>query len=263
MPEYPVAHYRTPTGWTAVGYEELKLEHRRAELKGKEIRDAPDGLACLGVRNHETTPHFFRKRPFRQRLPNGGGEGNAHRIVCEALHRLFTDERKVDVGYYEAPWNRSDPGFDALLTISDYDWARGTDASIGVVYGRVFIPDLLGRSRGVALVDSKPYVAWEVVDTHFHSLETFEAILKCTHDIPLVVCFFFQAKNPYLNAIEEPERANGRWRVRLNYYISDGSFWERDRRFEDRQGARAHPSDVATYYHLIKAALKNAGAIRT
>lgn len=113
-----------------------------------------------------------------------------------------------------------------------------------------FIPDVLGRSKAVALTDSTPFVAVEVVETHFLSFETFDVVIKCSRNLPFVVCFMFLAAAPRRNQVFSPVGRVRTARMRVTYSISDGSFWMEDERFEDAF-PEISPARPGQYYEFI------------
>lgn len=261
--KYPFAYHYKDEAWTAVAAAELENPLRRSQLKGLDLVDEINGTKSLGVRNHPDTPHFFHTRQRRKPLDGRVVNTEIHGDECSRLVSFLKANPKVDIGYYETPWNRSDMGFEVLVSTRDYIWRSGKETALGIVYGRLFIPDILGRSNRVGLVDSEPYVALEIVDTHFPSLETFQTVLRCTKDIPLVVCFYFCAGAPVENQKKNPPAKNGVARIRINYYVADGSFWQRNCRVEELVDDNCfNPEDSATYYNYIRSILVRDRLIR-
>lgn len=157
MPLHHNAFYRTidPKGsWTPVHYSELKDDIFRALVKASEIREKIDGDVIFGVRSGDT-PHFFEKRRNRRALPSGGGEGAEHVRWCDTYCRFLNnpDRDSLHIGFGPSPY-ASPTWFERLFTLKKYDWEQ--NASIGLLYGKLFIPDILGRSSEIGLNDSTP-----------------------------------------------------------------------------------------------------------
>lgn len=198
------------------------------------------------MRDHPETPHFFKKRPVRAPFDADHHESAEHAESCRIFSLFLEKHRRLDAGYYESPW-LDDPGFEQLARTSDYQWTK--KGRMGLVYGRLFIPDLLGRAREVNLEDKNPFIAVEVVDTHFPSLDTFKALLECTKNLPLIVAFYYCKHAPRVNHMKKPLRDGAYARVRVTHYLADGSFWERNERLEEK--ARISPERHDEYYNYI------------
>lgn len=265
MPKYKTAYYLNNENntWEPVSYKELTNENTRAKLRDKDLRDKVNGSISLGIRNHPDTPHFFQKRLIRQNIEKGIIESEQHGKIVNYLHNYCNNKfLKHHFGYYERPWDKKDKGFDTIRKINDYSWKQ--EAGFGLAYGKYIIFDLLGRSQSeIALTDQLPYIAIEVVDTHFHSKEAFTALLKLSKNLPFIILYYYINKFPYLNKQIDPKRSNGYTKIRIHSYISDGSFWIRNERIEEENGVEVSPDNPSEYYNLIKERLTRDGFIRT
>lgn len=205
MPKFDEAFYIIgQEKWELVSYRELVSEERRAELREKDLREKPNGLYQLGIRNHQLTPHFFQKRPIRNNIDTGSIESVEHEDSKNMLCNFLNKYTKQTFGYYETPWDKNDKGYEALLKTKEYHWAK--EVSFGLVYGKYIRFDILGRSfTELSLTDKYPYIAIEVVDTHFHSQEAFKALLDLTKNLPVIVIYYFIGKAPYLNCVRAPK----------------------------------------------------------
>lgn len=258
MPKYNVAWYESaPDQWSEVKFTELATEKRRAELKGLDLREQPDGLKKLGIRNHPQTPHFYEVNTVREPFEVGVSESKEHNEARDALCEMLNAHPAV-FGYYENPREKV---LVDLVSVTGYQWA--TERRFGLTRGKYVVFDILGRhGTEIALGESTPFIALEVVDTHFHSQEAFCALLELTRNLPVVVCYYFLPPEPYLNQRKAPQLSEKTAPVRLQCYLSDGSFWFRNERVED-DGAGTTPSDCRVYYNYIVEKLKQAGCIRT
>ncbi len=259
MPKYETAFYLNNDGqWEEVSFGELRSEERRAELRERDLRNESDGQIELGIRNHEQTPHFFAKKRLRTDLDPGAKESFEHEDRKRMLNNFLSKYEKHKFGYYEKPWDRKDNGFDTLVKIKDYSW--DVEVSFGLVYGKFIRFDLLGRSKNeLGLTDKHPYIAVEVVDTHFHSQEAFCALLESSKNIPIIIVYYFSPVAPHLNCVYKPKSEKFYSKIRLQYYIADGSFWNRNDRIEDSYDIT--PDQPEVYYNLIREKLYTEGCI--
>ena len=261
MPKYDEAFYiNEQSQWVLVSYKELENEERRAELREKDLREKPNGLYQLGIRNHQITPHFFQKRPIRNNIDSGGIESEGHENGKNMLFNFLNKYSKQTFGYYEKPWDKINKGYEALLKAKEYQWAK--EVSFGIVYGKYIRFDIFGRSAAeLSLTDKFPYIAIEVVDTHFHSQGAFKALLELTRNLPVIVIYYFIEKAPYLNCVKAPKSDYFFSKNRFQYYLSDGSFWARNERIEESL-ENITPEIPEIYYNFIAKKLYDEGCIR-
>ncbi|EGQ7845367.1 hypothetical protein QNE88_004782 [Vibrio alginolyticus] len=261
MPKYNVAYYKNENdNWEPVSQKELFDDIRRAELRNRDLRDKPQGLLGLGIRNHPQTPHFYQKKTIRVNIDCGVNESDEHERQKNMLCNFLNKYPKHNFGYFESPWNDSDKGFESFLKTRDYEW--DTEVRFGLVYGKFVVFDVYGRSKvNIALTDTNPFVAIEVVDTHFHSRDAFKALLKASKDLPLIVGYMFISQTPKLNCVKKTKNASWFCKNRIHCYISDGSFWIRNERIEDIH--QLSLDDLDTYYNFIREKLYNEEFVRT
>lgn len=260
MPKYEEAWYLNEhSQWEPASYRELSQEERRAVLREKELREGVNGKIVLGIRNHPQTPHFFEKRRVRTDIDPAIKESEDHEQKKTMIRAFLTKYKKHDFGYYERPWDKTDKGFDSLLKLKDYEW--DTEVQFGLVYGKYVRFDILGRSKNeILLTDKFPYVAVEIVDTHFHSQQAFKILLETTKNIPIIVAYYFIPVAPRLNCVNRPIQSNSYSKIRLQCYIADGSFWLRNERLEEKYDVTPEYPEV--YYNLIREKLYKDGYIR-
>ncbi|WP_408951601.1 hypothetical protein [Lysobacter sp. Hz 25] len=261
MPLHQTAFFQDDNKqWVEAHYKELARPDRRAYLKARQLRERPNGDIRLGIRNHPETPHFFARRPLRRQFDARALESEEHNKGRDILRGFLNkNSTRTWIGYYETPW-LEDKGFEKLLDLKEFKWEK--EVAFGLVRGRFIRFDLLGRSDAeIELTDKNPFVAIEVVDTHFHSIESFRALLQASSDFPLVVAYYFIQKGAQLNCMYGPGKLGRFARLRIQAYIADGSFWLRDDRIED-QLPGVSPAQPDAYYHAVKERLYGDGWIR-
>ncbi|AIO72714.1 hypothetical protein [Burkholderia multivorans] len=260
MPKYEIAWYLDENQqWQEASFRELSREERRAALRERDLRDKANGSIELGIRNHPKTPHFFERRRIRTDIEPGAHESQAHEDAKRMIRSFLQKYDKHRFGYYERPWDRNDKGFETLIKIKDYMW--DVEVQFGLAYGKYIRFDILGRSKSlVQLTDRLPFLAIEIVDTHFHSRETFEVLLQVSKNLPLTVAYYFIPAVPIYNCVNRPPTASAYCRIRLQCYLSDGSFWFRNERVEESFDVT--PDEPGAYYNLIREKLYSDGYIR-
>ncbi len=263
MPKYELAFYLSEFNhWEKVSFKELESEEKRAELREMDLREKINGIYQLGIRNHPQTPHFFQKRPIRNNIEKGVVESEEHekqkKMVCAFLNKY----PKQAFGYYERPWNSADKGYESLIKVKDYLWDK--EVRFGLVYGKYIQFDILGHSKNdLSLTDKLPYIAIKIIDTYFHSKETFKALLELTKNIPVIVLYIFVPKIPILNCVKIPKQSNSFSQNRIKYYLADGSFWIQNNRIEDEDHLDdISPNKPEIYYNLIRERLYREGCFK-
>ncbi len=177
-------------------------------------------------------------------------------MICAFLKKY----EKHNIGYYDRPWDKKDKGYNTLIKIRDYKWDK--EVKFGLIYGKYVKFDVFGRSESeLQLTDRFPFIAIEVVDTHFHSKQAFKALLKTSKNIPLIIVYMFLPVTPHLNSVNKPLPSSPYSSLRVQCYISDGSFWYRNERLEELYDVS--PSDADVYYNLVWEKLHEDNFIRT
>lgn len=262
MPKYNIAYFLNDENvWEPASYRELIDENVRARLRDKDLREKRNGEMSLRIRNHPDTPHFFRKRLVRQNIEKGTQESEKHDYIIGFLQNYLNSRfSKHCFGYYERPW-AGDKGFGEIVKTKSFKWSQ--EVGFGLAYGKYIVFDILGRSdENITILDSSPFVAIEVVDTHFHSKDAFIALLELSKNIPFIILYYYVNKFPLLNQQKDPSRTNGYSKIRIHSYIADGSFWIRDSRIEEEDGVSISPDEPSEYYNLIKERLYKDGFVR-
>lgn len=83
--------------------------------------------------------------------------------------------------------------------------------------------DIFGQSNELGMSVNRPWIAIEVINTHFPEEEAFAAMLETTKRIPLLILFDFTShKNRFLNVDKATNRLVYRpW----TYLIRNGQLW--------------------------------------
>lgn len=262
MPKFEEAYYLENDNWEVVSFKQLEDPNQRAILREKDLRNQVDGNLVLGIRNHPTTPHFYQKLSLRINIESSLSETDKHNEQRDMIKNFLTKYPKNSFGFYESPWEKDnkDKGFDFIIETKDYEWDK--EVKFGLIHGKYIIFDILGRSKKLTFTDNYPFLAIEVVDTHFHSRETFKVLLKLSSDIPIKIFYYFISQVPYKNGVKTPQRSNSYSKNRIVYYISDGSFWNTNDRIEDTEECNIPCENQDEYYNYILDHLRENDFIR-
>lgn len=85
--------------------------------------------------------------------------------------------------------------------------------------------DIFGQTPEIAMSILRPWVAIEVVNTHFPEEEAFAAFLELSVRFPFIVIFELTAKDNYFSRIIESSGM-----IEPIFYIYDGSVWKNAKR---------------------------------
>jgi len=223
MPKHKTAFYQNKNKqWHKVYHDELLQGKKRAELREKDLYDKPDGDLQLGIRNHKTTPHFYVKRFIRKPLESKSKKSKLYNKQIDIIYNFLKKYKKHSFNTFE----------ETILKIKNYEWEK--EAKFGIIYGKYAVFDILGRdSKNIHLTDKNPFVAIEVINTHFHSQETFKILLEATKNLPIIIYFFIN-QTPKLNRLKRPKNESFYIRNVIYFHMSDGSFWEKNERIEEK-----------------------------
>ncbi|EKO3533896.1 hypothetical protein K1L80_000450 [Vibrio fluvialis] len=192
-----------------------KLEIRELELydEYEEYRLYP--------RFNEKSPHFYCKSSVRDFDNNRKDKSDKHDNRVKELVDQLNSLDQISVGYYTYDDDKN-KYFETLVSLKNYTWGREIGRIIDSKY-RVQ-HDVFGANLALSMSNRKPFIAIEVVKTHFLEKRTFEALLKLSSEIPLLVILDFTIKKNYYCQVMESDN-----RLRISHYIYNGSVWNRDK----------------------------------
>ena len=251
MPKFEEAYYLENENWEVASFEQLRDPNERAILRQKDLRNEQNGSLVLGIRNHPITPHFFQKSRLRTNIEGGVNESDEHNSSRDKMLAFLRRNDLNSFGFYESPWESdlTAKGFDFIIKSRNYTWE--SEVKFGLIYGKYIIFDILGRYNELTFTNKYPFIAIEIVDTHFHSQESFKVLLELSKNLPIIILYYFVSKEPYLNSKKNPLRANTYSKNRIYHYISDGSFWINNDRIEDTDNCNILPETPNEYYNFI------------
>jgi hypothetical protein len=191
-----------------------KLKVRKMELfdESEEYRLYP--------RFNEKSPHFYSKSSnVRTYDKNDKDKSTKHDDRVSDLVKDLNKINNLNIGYYL--YDESDNQyFETVIRIEGYHWeaevSRIINSNTRVQH------DVYGADLSLSMSQRRPFIAIEVVKTHFPEKNTFESLLKLSKDIPLIVIFDFTVKKNYYCAVVKGDN-----QLRISNYIYNGSLWDK------------------------------------
>ena len=190
------------------------------------------------------TPHFFATGVRGARGVYDGEDDPRHDARVDTLLRKLRSERMWRLGLGDTV-SKPNGGFDWELSnrieLPAYEW--GNEVYRIVTRDAIVRHDLFGQAFNLHMSVNQPWVAIEVIHTHFPEEAAFAAMLELSERVPFYVLFDFTAVGdkfvrvePELNAIIYRKWA---------YLIHDGHVWKGDEKTDIRTSA-------ALKVHILK-----------
>ncbi|OLO08757.1 hypothetical protein BTW08_05420 [Salinicola sp. MH3R3-1] len=221
MPKYEYAQRRRDDGTIERIYpRDLHDAGTRATARASELWDEHFEVRVF-PRYRTDAPHFYslgKRRYIDERVES---DPSHDKRVEELLARLKGNEYKI--GFYEK--DGEEKQFVTVAKPSNYLWdsevTRSLTRSVRCRH------DIFGEAEGRNLTAGFPWVAIEVVNTHYPDEKTLEAFLALSEQLPFVVLFDLVAVPNYFFKIDEK-----RQEIRTIYYVYDGSVWKNGNRWK-------------------------------
>jgi hypothetical protein len=252
MPLHEKAVYEDENkNWVTVTYQELisSTAQFRAKLRDSTLYDSTQCRKELGIRDRKGNLHYYQKKNFRISLDGKSKDSSAHDGQVKALTSFLNNNEKIVIGHYV--FDSGEKIFQPIIHLKNFSWQKEVTFSISESgYMRC---DILGRSNDFCWSEKSPYVALEVVDTHFSSKETFIALMELSKNLPVIIGYYFLKESGKFNNMGNSSRSNGYSKLRLSCYILDGGFWILDDRLNDHLD---NPDDWNVLYEYVYEKIK-------
>jgi hypothetical protein len=212
---------------------------RRQEIKAKLLQDPNelerakllelyDGSEQIRVAPRAPsgiTPHFYEINNSGSRKVYGGEDNDLHDGRVKQLTKDLTG--------FSCPFSlvlkasaRDNEVIQTLIKMPEYQWGyevhRILNADIMVRH------DIFGQSAELGMSVQRPWIAIEVIYTHYPDEKAFSALLEQSKAVPLIVLFDLASnKNTFLKVDTENKQLQIRpW----TYYIKEGAVWRGERK---------------------------------
>lgn len=200
------------------------LDDNKVYLKAKsEILTDETGYTLLRPRQCSSkTSHFYAPNNSDTRKVALYEDNNPHNIQVNYLLKKLGKENSLKIGntIFE---NGKAIGFSPIVNLNSHSWKK----EVHRIYNHKLTVrhDIFGQSVDLAMSVRSPWVAIEVINTHFPSDETFSAMLDLSKQMPLLIMFDLiteKTKNYFIKI----DLHNGT--IIPIFYIYEGSVWYGD-----------------------------------
>lgn len=233
--------------WETITPIELLDAENLAIFRTKKLYDSSDCNYELFIRNREDAPHFYRKGIVRHNLDKYK-ESEEHDKKVISLLSFLNNNKKVKLKTYFFK-NFEDRELYEITTMRNYEWDKEVTFAISE---KGFVRfDILGRPISLNCTNTNPFVAIEVVDTHFSSKASFNALLALSKKLPFVIGYFFVKNTPRYNCPNNT-KGNSMAYMRVSCYIHDGDFWILDDRISDTVSEEVRQNPDAYYEYVYE-----------
>ncbi|MGG6270943.1 hypothetical protein ACQ4M3_42045 [Leptolyngbya sp. AN03gr2] len=213
--KWNAAVYQTSDGnWQTVCPANLHDIGFRAFLRGQELWSV-DKEKRLFIRYRVDTPHFYA---LSNRVPLVVDRQEALPRHNERIKQLLMELQQPNLkfGYYD--YTEDGRVFFTIFKSEQYVWSQEVFRTHSNIVWR---HDIFGANAGHRLSEHTPWVAIEVIDTHFPEDRAFDAWLRLSSEFPCLVLFdFVEEENYYFHIIKTTQQ------VRFIYYIYEGAVWK-------------------------------------
>ncbi|WP_350327096.1 hypothetical protein [Pectobacterium aroidearum] len=167
-------------------------------------------------------PHFYSPNPSDGRTVSCYEKDKSHNNHINYLLRQITNSSKFTIGSSIFK-DKKIVGFSPLAVIDNYQWGieihRICNNKLTVRH------DLFGRAKSLAMSIHHPWVAIEVINTHFPSEESFSAMIELSKQVPFLVMFdlLTEKTKRYFIKIDV-----NKGQITPVFYIYEGHVWYGD-----------------------------------
>ncbi len=220
--EHPVAVYFDDQGnrvrlWAS----SLRDNEQLALARSRELYDASEQVRVAPRLSKNGVPHFY-EITSRTRRVFGGEDDPTHNNRVKELHDKLQaldrwalvlttkDKATGNIDHHE------------ILQLPQYGWGKETHRILDEK--AIVRHDIFGQSPDLAMSVRRPWIAIEVVHTHFPEEEAFAAFLETSKRLPLIVLFEHTARRNTFVKVDDRE---GLLQIsRWTYHIKDGCVWQ-------------------------------------
>ncbi|MBD2465613.1 hypothetical protein H6G89_31980 [Oscillatoria sp. FACHB-1407] len=206
--------------------DQLHDPNVRAFLRTQELWDESQEYR-LSIRNRLNTPHFCSLSKTKRYLRGREESSNRHR---SRVDELLTQLQKQNFLFGYNSFDDGNQTFVPLFRGKDYTWTKEVTRTLSST--AQWRHDVFGAELSHRHTERHPWVAIEVIDTHFPDDITMEAWLKISSELPYFILFdFVKRKNYFLKVNEDKQQ------VRVIYFIYDGAMWKSGFRWNECSSA--------------------------
>ncbi|CAB3755453.1 hypothetical protein LMG29542_02598 [Paraburkholderia humisilvae] len=199
----------------------LRDTEQLALAKGRELYDASEQVRVAPRVSKNGVPHFY-EMTSRARSVFSGEDDPTHNNRVKDLHDKLQALDSWALVLTTKDKATGNVDHDEILKFPQYSW--GTETHRILDEKAIVRHDIFGQSPDLAMSIRRPWIAIEVVHTHFPEEEAFAAFLDISKRLPLIVLFEHTARR---NVFVKIDDKNGLLQIsRWTYYIKDGYVWQ-------------------------------------
>lgn len=197
--------------------EELLNDKVLARAKTLNLLDASEQVCVIPRISHKGTPHFVAKAEGIRRVFDSEKDPTHDRRIGQ----LVRDLQSLDV-WTLSQLRRDEPSGNMLYEHNEklpkYQWQPEVHRILTET--AIVRHDIFGQSDELAMSIGRPWVAIEVINTHFPDEDAFKALIDTSRRMPLLVLFDF---TEFQDAFVKVEKNNARLVYRpWTYMIREG-----------------------------------------
>jgi len=223
---HPVAYYRADGVQKPIKASELTDKDKLHLAKTELLTDKNETVRLWPKFCTEKRPHFYVLNSADKRRISECEIDPAHNErVEEILGKLNScTVWKVVVNVYVDGKRERETRF----SLDDYQWG---DEVHRICSSELTIRhDLFGQSKLLSMSVFRPWVAIEVINSHYPDEQTFNEMLRLSRQMPLLVFFDVLSDNLHNYFLKVDNRSD---EITPLYYIYEGSMWKGGDRRED------------------------------
>ncbi|MCU1795022.1 hypothetical protein [Pectobacterium polaris] len=220
--KYNRAYFNEGTEIKEILAADLDKESVYLSAKSKILFDKT-GYTLLRPRYCENKAHhFYSPNPSDGRTVLYCEKNELHNNRINFLLKKITSGQKFTIGNSIFK-DKKIVGFSPLAVIDNYQW----DTEIHRICNNKLTirHDLFGQAKSLAMSIHRPWVAIEVINTHFPDEAAFSAMIELSKQVPFLVMFDFiteKAESYFINIDV------GKGRITPVFYIYEGHVWYGD-----------------------------------
>lgn len=195
-----------------------------AEAKSKELWDKSGQKRLQARGGTDIRAHFYELpgSPVSRAIFEGEKD-KAHNDRVDYLLGKLKTSKKLEM-VIAHPARAGVEQIDLLFTLRDYEWRTEVHRVLNV--DAIVRHDIFGQRLELEMSINRPWVAIEVINTHYPDERAFAAMLAASKNYPMIVLFDFTAHPNTFVKIDMPTK---RLRIRpWSFYIKDGALWKGD-----------------------------------
>lgn len=192
-----------------------------ADAKLKELYDGSEQFRIAPRVGQDITAHFYEltsnpdaRRPFL------GEDDETHNKRVEQLRDDLVNLSDFSLVLKET--EKAGGAIKEIFKFPKYRWASEVHRILKS--NAIVRHDIFGQSEELNMSIRRPWIAIEVIHTHYPEEETFTALKEASEHIPLIVLFDFTVKP---NSFLRVSPSNNVIQIRpWTYYIRQGKIWK-------------------------------------